>query len=155
MRRVNQAQVQHKIFSTSSSSDFPNSESAHLCADVSDLVACDLMSQNTDHYNRLCHLPLQTDSCLPHSTFVCSGRMEEGSDDIDNDVFCKAATNLPHYNQSIKSRPAASREGISHTESPLEADMCKDEMTVLGEIRTARDVVCPVACNKLPEETFN
>ena len=150
---VSQVQVKHKIFSASSSSDFHDSKSQHLGSNVSDRVSCELMSQNTELYDRQCHLPLQSDSCLPHSTFIYSGMVEEISDDNDVDIFCKAATNLQSYGQCGKSRPAANREGISHTGMPLNTGVSKDEMAVLSETRTPRDVACPVACNKLPEAT--
>ncbi|XP_040907354.1 APC membrane recruitment protein 1 [Toxotes jaculatrix] len=155
VQSVSQAQVKHKIFSASSRSDFPDSKSQRLCSNVSDRLSCDLMSQDTELYNRQCHLPLQSDSCLPQSTFVYSGMVEEVSGDIDDDIFCKAATNLQSYNQCGKSRPVANREGISHTGSPINAGVSKDEMTVFSETRTPRDVACPVACSKLPETTFN
>uniref|UniRef100_A0A4W6FC81 APC membrane recruitment protein 1 n=1 Tax=Lates calcarifer TaxID=8187 RepID=A0A4W6FC81_LATCA len=155
VQSLSQAQVKHKIFSTSSSSDFPDSKSQRLCSNVSDRVSCDLKSQNTELYNRQCHLPLQSDSCVPHSTFVYSDMVDKVSDDIDDDIFCKAATNLQSYNQCGKSRPVANREGVSHTGSPLNAGVSKDELAVLGETRAPRDVVCPVACSQLPETTFN
>lgn len=154
-QHLNQTQVKHKMFSASNSSDFPNIKSQHLCSNVSDSLSCELMSQNTDHYNRQCQLPLQSDACLPHGTFVYSGMMEEVSDEIDDDVFCKATTNLPPYNQCSKSRPVVSREGISHTGSPLNTGMSKDEMPILSETMTHRDVTCIVACKNLPEATFN
>ncbi|XP_040006916.1 APC membrane recruitment protein 1-like [Xiphias gladius] len=150
---VSQAQVKHKIFS--SSSDFPDSKLQHLCSNVSERVSCDLMSQNTELYDRQCQLPLQSDPCSPHSTFVYPGKVQEVSDDIDVDIFCKAAPNLQAYNQCGKSRAVANREGISHTGSPLNAGLSKDEMAVLSETRKPRDVACPVACNKLPETAFN
>ncbi|XP_071317327.1 APC membrane recruitment protein 1-like [Trachinotus anak] len=155
VQSVSQAQVKHKIFSTSSSSDFSDSKAQRLCSAVSDRVSCDVSSQNAELYNRQCHLPLQSDSCLPHSTFVYPGMVEEVSDDIDDDVFCKAANNLQSYNQCGKSRPVANREGTAHTGSPLNAGVLKDEMAVLSETRTPRDVACPVACDKRPETTFN
>ncbi|XP_049448486.1 APC membrane recruitment protein 1 [Epinephelus fuscoguttatus] len=151
VQSLSQTQVKHKVFSSSSSGDCPNSKLQHLCSKVSDRVSCDLISQNTELYNRQCHLPLQSDSCLPHSTFVYSGMMDDESDDVDEDVFCKAATNLQSYNQCGKSRPVASREGISHTGSPVNAALCKDEMAVLTETRPIRDVTC----NKLPKATFD
>ncbi|XP_070774159.1 APC membrane recruitment protein 1-like [Enoplosus armatus] len=139
IQSLSQTQVKHKMFSGSSNSQ-------------SQRVSCD--SQNMELYNRQCHLPLESDSCSPHSTFVYPGVMEEVSDDVNEDIFCKAATNLQSYNQCGKSRPVASREGISHTGSPLNTGVSKDEMAVLNET-TPRDVVCSVACNKLPEATFN
>ncbi|XP_070699629.1 APC membrane recruitment protein 1 [Pempheris klunzingeri] len=145
VQSLSQTQVKHK------SSDFPSSKSQRLCSNMPDRASCDLMSQNTDLYNRQCHLPLQSDSCLPHNTFVYSGMMEEVSDDVDEDVFCKATTNLQSYNPCAKSRPVASRDGRSHTGSPLKAGVSKSEMAVLGDTRAARDA----ACNKLPEAAFN
>lgn len=117
----NQTQVEHNIFSKSSSREIPNTNSQHLCSDVSEGVSCDLISQNTELYNRQCRLPLQSHSCLPHSTFVYSGMVEEASHDADNDIFCKAATNLQSYSQCGKSREVGSREGKPHTGSPLSA----------------------------------
>ncbi|XP_056252632.1 APC membrane recruitment protein 1 [Seriola aureovittata] len=150
VQSVSQAQVKHKIFSTSSGGDFSEGKSQRLCSDVSDRVSCDLMSQSAELYKRQCHLPLQSDSRLPHSTFVYPGMVEEVLDDIDDDVFCKAATDLRPYNQCGQSRPAANREGTSHTGSPLNTGL-KDEMAVLSETRMPREV----ACNKHPEITFN
>uniref|UniRef100_A0A3Q1AY27 APC membrane recruitment protein 1 n=1 Tax=Amphiprion ocellaris TaxID=80972 RepID=A0A3Q1AY27_AMPOC len=155
VQSLRQTQVKHKIFCSSSSSDFPTGKSQRLCSNVSDRVSCDLISQNAELYNRQCHLPAQSDSCLPHSTFVYSEMMEEVSDDADTDGFCKAATNLQSYNQCGKGRPVPSREGTSHTGSPLNTGVATEEMTILSETRPPRDVVCPVACNNLPEATFN
>ncbi|XP_042355586.1 APC membrane recruitment protein 1-like [Plectropomus leopardus] len=140
---LSQTQVKHNMFSSSSSSDCPNSKLQHLCSKVSNRVPCDLISQSTELYNR--HLPLQSESCLPHSTFVYSGMIDDESDDVDEDVFCNAATNLQSCNQCSKSRPVASREGLSHTGSPVNTGVSKDET------RTTRDM----ACNKLSEATFN
>lgn len=145
VRNLSQTQVKHK------SSDVPNSKSQRLCSNMSDRVSCDLMSQNTDVYNRQCHFPLQSDSSVPHNTFVYSGLMEEVSDNVDQDIFFKGATNLQSYNLCGKSRPVACGEGVSHTGSPLNAGVPKDEMAVLSETRTPREA----ACNKLPEATFN
>uniref|UniRef100_A0A665V9Z2 APC membrane recruitment protein 1 n=1 Tax=Echeneis naucrates TaxID=173247 RepID=A0A665V9Z2_ECHNA len=155
VQSVSQAQVKHKIFSTSSGSELSDTKSRCLCSNVSDRVSCDLMSQNTELYNRQCHLPLQSDSCLPHSTFVYPGMVGEVSDDLDDDVFCKAATNMQSYNPCGKSRPVTNREALSHTGSPLKANLSKDEMAVLSETRKPRDVACPVACSKHPESAFN
>uniref|UniRef100_A0A3Q1JMR4 APC membrane recruitment protein 1 n=1 Tax=Anabas testudineus TaxID=64144 RepID=A0A3Q1JMR4_ANATE len=127
VQHLNQAQAKHKIFSASSGSDFPNTKLQHLCSNACDSLSCEIPSQNTDHYNRQCPLPLQSDSCLPHGTFVYSGMMEEVSDDIDDDVFCKATTTLTPYNQCSKSRPAVSREGVSATGSPLSTGVSKDD----------------------------
>ncbi|CAJ1064250.1 APC membrane recruitment protein 1-like [Xyrichtys novacula] len=141
-----QTQVKHKIPSSSSCS-----KSQHPCFNVS----CDGTSLNAELYNRQCHLPLQSESCLPHSTFVYSGMMEDVSCDVDEDVFCTAATNLQSYNQCGKSRPVGSREGTSHAGSPLNKGVFKDEMGVLGETKAPRDVACTITCNKLPEATYN
>ncbi|XP_034539672.1 APC membrane recruitment protein 1-like [Notolabrus celidotus] len=122
-----QTQGKHKIPSSSSSS-----KSQRACFHVS----CDGTSQNAELYNRQCRHPLQSDSFLPHSTFVYSGMMEGASDDVDEDVFCKA--NLQSYNKCGKSRPVGSRDGTSQAESPLNKGVFKDEMG--GEKRTPRDV---------------
>ncbi|XP_029304323.1 APC membrane recruitment protein 1-like [Cottoperca gobio] len=141
VQSLGQTQVKRKIISSSSSSDCPNSK-PQLCSKVPETGLC----------NRQRHLPSQSDSCLPHSTFVYSGMMDDESDDVDEDVFCKSATNLQSYNQFGKSRAVASREGVSqNTGSLLNAGVSKDEMAVLSETRTPRDV----AGNKLPEATFN
>lgn len=124
-----QTQGKHKIPSSSSCS-----KSQRQCFHV----PCDVASQNAELYNRQCHRPLQSESFLPHSTFVCPGMMGDASDDIDQDVFCKA--NLQSYNQCSKSRPVGSRDGTSHAESPLNKGVFTDEMGVLGETRTPRDV---------------
>lgn len=124
-------------FSVSSGSDFSDGKSQRLCSNVSDGVACDLLSPNTELYNRQCHPPLQSESCLPHSTFVYSGMMEDVSDDNDDSVFCNAATNLQPY----KGKRVTSREAMSHTGSPLGTCVSKDEMFTISETRTPRDVV--------------
>ncbi|XP_069556629.1 APC membrane recruitment protein 1-like [Brachyistius frenatus] len=154
VQSLSQTQVKHKIFSSSSSGDFSNSKSQRLCSNVSDRVSCDVISQSTALYNRQCLLPLQSDSCLPHGTFVYPGMMEEASDDVDDDnIFCNAATNLQSYTQCGKGRPAASRESASHTGSPPNAGVSPEGMASLSEPRAPRDVV--VACSNLPEATFN
>ncbi|XP_030601466.1 APC membrane recruitment protein 1-like [Archocentrus centrarchus] len=129
------------IFSVSSGSDFSDCKSQRLCSDMSDGVSCDLLSPNPELYNRQCHPPLQSESCLPHSTFVYSGLMEDVSDDIDGSVFCNAATNLQSYNQCGKGKLVTSREAMSHTGSPLGTCVSKDEMFTISETRTPRDVV--------------
>ncbi|XP_034746530.1 APC membrane recruitment protein 1-like [Etheostoma cragini] len=127
VQSLSQIPVKRNIFSSSSSSDCPNSTSQR-CSDVSDRVSCDLIPQNTELYNRQPCLPSQSDSSLPHGTFVYSGMMDEESDNVDEDVFCKAATNLQSYNQCGKSRPVAGRDGISHTGSPVNAGVSKEKM---------------------------
>lgn len=144
---LNQTQANYKLFSNSSSSDFPNSTPQHLCSDMPERVSCDLISQDTELYNRQCHLPLQSDSCLPHNTFGYPGMMGEVSLDADENIFCKAGPNIQSYSPCGKSRQVASREGMPQTGSPLSTSVPKDE--------PAREVLCPVACNKLNEPTFN
>ncbi|XP_034462957.1 APC membrane recruitment protein 1-like isoform X2 [Hippoglossus hippoglossus] len=157
VQSVSQAHVKHKLFSSSSSRDFPDGKVQRLCSNVSDRVSCGMMSQRTELYNRQRHLPLQSDSCLPHSTFVYPVMVEELSEDIDDDdeLFCKAATNLQSYRQCGKSRAVAHREGMRRAGSQLHAGVSKDELAALSETRTPRDVACPVACSKLPETTFD
>ncbi|XP_058483722.1 APC membrane recruitment protein 1-like [Solea solea] len=137
---VSQAHVKHKIYSNPSSIDFPHSKLQR----VSDRVSCDL--QSTELYNRQGE-PLQSGSCLPHSTFVYPRMVEEGSEEV--------TTNLQSYSPCGKSRQVANREGLCRTRSLLNTSVSKDEMAVPVETRTARDVVCPLACNKIPETTFN
>lgn len=149
---LSQTPVKHKIFSGSSSSECTNGKSQQLSSNVSDRVSCDLIPQNTELYNRQCHLPLQSNSCSPHSTSVYSGMMEEASGEVDEDIFCKTVTNLQSYNQCGKGRAVASREGISHYGSPVKAGVSKEEMAILSETRTHRDVA---ACNKLSEAPFD
>ncbi|XP_035033953.2 APC membrane recruitment protein 1 [Hippoglossus stenolepis] len=157
VQSVSQAHVKHKLFSSSSSRDFPDGKVQRLCSNVSDRVSCGMMSQRTELYKRQRHLPLQSDSCLPHSTFVYPVMVEELSEDIDDDdeLFCKAATNLQSYRQCGKSRAVAHREGMRRAGSQLHAGVSKDELAALSETRTPRDVACPVACSKLPETTFD
>lgn len=143
-QQFSQAQVKHKMCSASSSSDFSNSKSQDLCSNV---ASGDLLSQKTDHYSTQCHLPLQSKSCLPLSTFVYSGMIEEISDNVDDDVFCDAS-----YNQCSKSRQLASREGAYHTGIPFNAGMSENKKIILDE---TNDVACSAACNKLPEASFN
>ncbi|XP_077360165.1 APC membrane recruitment protein 1-like [Festucalex cinctus] len=99
------------IFSDSFDRGLPESK-AHLRSDVP-------MSQDAELYSRPCHLPLQSDSCLPHSTFVYSGI--DTSYSADEDAFCKAAADLQSYMQFSQSRQTASRERVSHSGSPLRA----------------------------------
>ncbi|XP_041863475.1 APC membrane recruitment protein 1 [Melanotaenia boesemani] len=151
VQSLSQIQVEHMLFPCSSNSDL-NSKLPHLSSDVSD--SCELVSQNTELYSKH-YRPLLSYSCLPQSTFVYPGMMEEESLDIDGSIFCKAAANLQSYNQSGKSKPAPGREGIAHAKSPLNAAVSKDVMAVLIETRASRDVACPVACSNLSEATFN
>ncbi|XP_033955292.1 APC membrane recruitment protein 1 [Pseudochaenichthys georgianus] len=132
VQSLSQTQVKSKIMSSSSSSKSPSSKT-RLCSKVSDKVSCDVNSQN----NRQQHLPSQADSCLPHSPFLYSGMMDGESDDVDEDVFCKAATHLHSYNKCGKSRPV---DAASHTGSLLNTGGLNDDMAVLSETRTPRDV---------------
>lgn len=149
---LSQTQVKQNICSNSSCNDFPNGKLQHLCSNVSDRVSHDLISHSTELYNRQCQVPLQSDSCSTHSTFVYSGMMEDVSKDVGEEIFCRAATNLQSYSQCGKSRPMASREGISHSGSPVNAGVSKEKMAILSETRTPRDVT---ASNKLPEATLD
>ncbi|XP_071781511.2 APC membrane recruitment protein 1 [Centroberyx gerrardi] len=158
-----QTQVKHKIFSSSAGSDFQNSKLQLLSSNVSERVSCDFISQNTELCNRQCHLPLQSDSCLPHNTIVFSGNMGEDlfvrtvptSDGGDEDVFYKTAVNSQSYNQCSKSSRSTLTQGMPHTGSPLNTGASKDEMDFIGEARKPRDMARSVACNKLPEATLN
>ncbi|XP_060942593.1 APC membrane recruitment protein 1-like [Limanda limanda] len=116
-----QAHVKHKQFSSSSSSDFPDDKVQRLCSNVSDRASCGIMSQRTELYNRQCHLPLQSDSCY------------QLSEDIDDELFCKAAPNLQSYRQSGKSRAVAHREGMRRAGSQLNAGVPKDDLAALSE----------------------
>ncbi|XP_054610090.1 APC membrane recruitment protein 1-like [Dunckerocampus dactyliophorus] len=95
----------HKLFSDSSSRGLPDSK-FHLCFDVP-------MSQDAERCGRPCHLPLPSGSCIFQSTFVTSR-------DADEDVFCKAATDLQLYIQCGKSRQAAIREKVTDTSVPTD-----------------------------------
>uniref|UniRef100_A0A672ZF82 APC membrane recruitment protein 1 n=1 Tax=Sphaeramia orbicularis TaxID=375764 RepID=A0A672ZF82_9TELE len=155
VQSLSQTQIKHKIFSAPSSSDFSNSKALHLCSNLSDNVSCELISPSPELYNRQCHLPLQAESCLPHSTFFYSEMIGEEalSNDTDKDVFCKAATNLQSYNQCVQSR-AAAREGMSPPESPLNTGLSTDD-TDVSETGMPREVMSPAACTSLPEGALN
>lgn len=143
---LSQSQIKHKVFSSSTSSDFPNGKSQHLCSNVSDRVSAD-----AELYNRQRHLPPQSDSRSPHGTFGYSGLMEEASGEVDEDTFCNSVTHLQSYNQCGKGRPLACREGVSHAGSPVKAGVSKEEMATLTEARH-RDVA---TCNILSESAFD
>ncbi|CAN9501689.1 unnamed protein product [Ophioblennius macclurei] len=131
-----QTQVKHSVFPSAANPDFPGSKSQRHGSNASD-------RENTELNNRQCHSPSQSDSPSPHSTFVYPGVIENISDDVNDDIFRQAAAKLPSY--SHPSRPGCSREALSNTGSPLNSCAFKEE------IRPARDV----ACNNLPEATFN
>uniref|UniRef100_A0A3Q3WQL1 APC membrane recruitment protein 1 n=1 Tax=Mola mola TaxID=94237 RepID=A0A3Q3WQL1_MOLML len=148
---LSQTQVKHKFFSSSSNSDFPNGKSQDLCSDGADRVSCDVIPQNAEFYNRQCPLPLPGSSST-RNTFVYSGMIEEASDMVDDDIFCKIVSNLQPYTQCGKGKPVASREGMSHSGSPVKAGGSKEEMAILSETRAHRDVA---ACNKLSEAAYD
>ncbi|XP_077402944.1 APC membrane recruitment protein 1-like [Vanacampus margaritifer] len=115
-----------QLFSDSLSRGLLESK-AHLGSDVP-------MSQDAELYNRPCHLPSQSDSCLPRSTFVYSGI--DTSYSADEDVFCKAAADLQSYMQFGQSRQTASRERASHSGSPLRASVpAEDPPTGVTNVR--------------------
>ncbi|XP_029957030.1 APC membrane recruitment protein 1 [Salarias fasciatus] len=136
VQSVAQAQGKHSVFPGAANTDFPGSKSQRHGSNVSD-------RENTEPNNRRCHSPSQSDSSSPHSTLVYPGAKENISDDINDDIFRKAAAKLPSY--SHPGRPGCSREALSNTGSPLNSCVFKEE------IRPARDV----ACNNLPDTTFN
>lgn len=117
IQSVNQAQVKTKTSSTSGI-DF-NTKSLRLCSSTSDSASSELFS-SPDVYSRHCHLPLQTDSCLPHSTFYYTEMIEDSPLLNDEDV------NMLAYNSSIKSKPAA-REGMAQCVSPLNPALSTDQ----------------------------
>lgn len=131
-----QTQVKRKIFPSAANTDFPSSKSHHHGSSVSD-------REPTELNNRQCHSSSHLDASSPHSSFVYPGVMESISDDIKDDIFRKAATNLPSY--SHPGRAGCSREALSNTGSPLNSCVFNEET------RPTRDV----ACNNLPEATFN
>lgn len=134
-----QTQVRRKTYSSSSSSDFPNSKS-HLCSNASDRVSCDLKPQDAEPYSRQYNHPLQSESASSHSTFVYSGMMEEASDEVGEDIFCQSVTKLQSYNPPVKVRPAAGRDGLSHPGSPVKSGVSKEETGILCETKTHTDV---------------
>lgn len=140
VQRFTQPQVKHN-FSNLPTREFPNAKS-HLCSDVSDRVHCDLLAKDTKLY-RQHRRPLQSDPCLPHSTFVYSETMVQAPCDAKDDVFGEGATNLQLYCQSGKSRCVWSGEGTPHTGSPLST----------GTAELSRDMTS--ACSKLPKTPFS
>lgn len=136
VQSLSQNQVKHKIISSMSHSDYSVNHNRSQCLylDVSERD-----SQNAELCSRQSQLPLQSDSSLPHSTFVFPGIKGEDllvkrvttSDDAD-DVFFKTATNSQSYNQCSKSRPV-SREGVSHAGIPLNAGVSNDEVDYLSD----------------------
>ncbi|MED6266321.1 hypothetical protein CHARACLAT_000896 [Characodon lateralis] len=135
IQNLSQAQVKHK-------------KPQYFCSNVSDGLKCDLVLQKTELYNRQCHLPLRSGSCLPHSTL---GMRDEESDD----VFCKSPAYLHSHSQSSKGRPLAGREITSYARSPLKSPSFKDETVVLREARAVGDGAMPLTCNNHPEATCN
>ncbi|XP_068187439.1 APC membrane recruitment protein 1 [Antennarius striatus] len=152
LQGLSQTQVKHKTFSISPGSDFSNSKSQHPSCNVSDRVSRDVVPRNTEHCKRQRNLPLQSDPCSPHSTFVFPGMTEQVSDDIDEDIFCKDFTSLQLYNQRSKSRPAGPGDGKAHSASPVQVDVSKEDMAICSKTRTSRDVA---SCNKKSDTTFD
>ncbi|XP_061558066.1 APC membrane recruitment protein 1-like [Phycodurus eques] len=113
----------HQTLSDSFSWRLADSE-AHLCSDAP--MSGDVTSQDAQRYNRPCHLPLQSDSCLPPSAFAYSGI--DASYNADADAFSKAAADLQSYIQFSQSRQTVSRERISHSGSPLRAGVHTDDL---------------------------
>lgn len=128
-----------KTYSTSSSSDFPSSES-HLCSNVSDKVSCDLKPQDAELYSRQLRHPSQSESASLRATFVYSGVAEEAADEVGEDAFCQSATKLQSYNPPVKGRPAAARDGLSHPGSPVKGGVSQEDMDILCETETRTDV---------------
>ncbi|XP_068600463.1 APC membrane recruitment protein 1-like [Brachionichthys hirsutus] len=95
--------------------------------------------RNAERCKRQRRPPLQSDSCSPPSSFVLPGTTEQVSDDLDDDIFCKAFASLQSCG---KSRPAGPADGGAHSVSPAEA---KGELAICSETRTPRDVA---ACSK-------
>ncbi|KAM4726939.1 APC membrane recruitment protein 1 [Anableps anableps] len=135
VQSLTQAQVKHK-------------QPQYFCSNVLDSLSCDAVSQNPELYSRQCHLPLRSDSCLPHSTF---GMKEEESDD----VFCQSPANLHSHNQGSKGKALAGREVTSYARSPLSSPSFKEETVIFSEAKATEDGVSPVTCNNHPEATCN
>lgn len=123
VQSVNQAQVKNKT-SSISGTDL-NTKSLRLCSSTSDSASSELFS-SPDVYSRHCHLPLQTNSCLPNSAFYYTEMIEDGD------------VNMLPYNSSIKSKPAA-REGMAQPVSPLNPTLSTDQTN----LEKFGDVVSP------------
>uniref|UniRef100_A0A8C5ET57 APC membrane recruitment protein 1-like n=1 Tax=Gouania willdenowi TaxID=441366 RepID=A0A8C5ET57_GOUWI len=143
---IHQTQVTHKRLSGSASSDIPNTNSNFqcLCSNTLDLESDEL-------FNTQCQLPLQLEPALPHHAFLSSGMMKGFSDDIENNVFCKASSSSESYNHCGKSRGPTSREGMLHTESSQMEGVYESERSILSETRQGSDGVLPTANNSLPK----
>lgn len=97
--------------SATPSTDFQSTKSLHLCSSTSS-ASSELFS-SPELFNRLCQLPLLTDSCLPHSPFYYNEMMEDSSllNDRDENLFCDSAVNVL-CKGSMKTKPV-NIEGIS------------------------------------------
>lgn len=115
LQSLNQTQVKTKIVSGT-----PTPKSLHLCSSTSDSASSELFS-SPEFYNRQCHPPLQTD--LPHSALYYNEMIG------DENLFGKVAVKLLSYNQSIKVK-AATREGMSPTDSPLNPAVSTEEAEI-------------------------
>ncbi|KAM8900493.1 APC membrane recruitment protein 1-like isoform 1-T3 [Spinachia spinachia] len=124
VRSLSRTPVKRQMFYGSPGSDRANQKSQIGCSTLSGRASCGSTSQSIEPFNRLCHLPSQSDSGLPH---VYSGRTDNKlkDDDGDKDIFCNAAANLQSYNRCGK------RGG---TAGPLDVGVSR------GEPGAARDV---------------
>uniref|UniRef100_A0A3Q2XR44 APC membrane recruitment protein 1 n=1 Tax=Hippocampus comes TaxID=109280 RepID=A0A3Q2XR44_HIPCM len=129
------------IFSDSFSAGLPDGE-AHLHSDVP--MSCDVMSPDAELYSRPCHLPLPSDSCLPHSTFVYSGI--DTSYGSDEDTFRKTAADWQSYMQFGQSGQTVNMDRMSHFGSPRRAGVPTEDPHI--------DATNPAASNKLPKMTL-
>lgn len=128
IQSLRQAQVKHK-------------QLQYFCSNVSDGLSCDLVSQSPEVHSRQCHVPLTSNSCLPHSAF---GMKEEES----GDVFCS-------LHSHSKGRALAGREATPYSRSPLNSPSFKEETVLFREARAAGDGPISVTCNNHPEATCN
>ncbi|XP_020789161.2 APC membrane recruitment protein 1 [Boleophthalmus pectinirostris] len=116
-KSMNQTQLDTK---TSVTLNTDSSKSLRLYSSTSDSASSELFS-SPELYNRKCHLPLQTDSCLPHTSLYYTEMMEDGSllNDQEEHLFDKAAVSTLSYNPS---REAISQHSIN---SALSVDQTK------------------------------
>lgn len=106
----NQTQVNTKT-SVSSSTDLQHTKSRHFCTSTSNSASSELFS-SPELFNLHCHIPLFTDSCLPHSPCFYDEIMEKGSllNDRGESLFCEKTVNIL-CKGSMKTKPE--REGLS------------------------------------------
>ncbi|XP_037323687.2 APC membrane recruitment protein 1-like [Pungitius pungitius] len=122
VRSLSRTPVKRQMFY---GSDRANSKSQLGCSTPSGRAPCGPTLQSREPCNRLCHLPLRSDSGLPH---VYSGVTDDGSKGVvEKDIFCNAA-NLQSYNRCAKTG------GTSHAAGPSDAGASR------GETAAARDV---------------